>query len=100
METESLVGRKMRGFRFESVKYHFGYDQYIGKTAIVKWDYGLDLEVMFLVDGRILHYPKSLAIEHLVPEAANEIAAVTSNTQYVAGIDFAIELLETVTPEK
>lgn len=66
---ENLVGRKIKGFKFESTKggleYHPYMDSYIGKVGEITWQCEF-VEVKF--KGNILNYPLPEALNHLVEE--------------------------------
>ena len=72
---QSLVGRKMRGFRFEPINesdlfipYNRYMDNFIGIEGEIIVDHPNELIVVFPGNTTHWYYPKSIAIEHLVPE--------------------------------
>jgi len=73
MKKEELIGKKVRGFRFESNKYnglHYAesMDDYIGKVGgIVDYDVNNNYRVKF-EDGMSYHYPAERIEHHLVDE--------------------------------
>ena len=66
MEPEKLIGKKVKGFKFEGILYDSQMDDYIGKIGIIKpWD-----EVNFKVDfgDDFWYYPADQIEAHLVED--------------------------------
>lgn len=72
-ETDNLVGRKMRGFKFEPIQglaYPDNMDKYIGEVGVITETINRDVLSVVMVrfrDGVCWRYPLHLAIEHLIP---------------------------------
>jgi hypothetical protein len=74
MKKEELIGKKVRGFRFENGKYcnldyAINMDDYIGKEGvIIEYDSGFNSYGVRFEDGMSYHYPAERIEHHLVDE--------------------------------
>lgn len=77
MENKNLIGRKVKGFKFESYKYGKlfydpdGMDKHIGKEGVIREYFKEYLSYVVVFDAgscNIWEYPEALIERHLVPE--------------------------------
>ena len=91
--TNSLVGRKMKGFYFRDIENvcHYsvknpwgqGMDVYMGFTGTIMREVGETVYVKF-ADGKMYFYPNSLALQHLEPE---EPISIFKNISHEFGLN-------------
>jgi DNA-directed RNA polymerase sigma subunit (sigma70/sigma32) len=70
---KDLIGRKVRGFKFEDTRYEkFGYcddmDKYIGKIGVIGRYVDEDKSFSVVFDDDFWYYPAELIEQHLVEE--------------------------------
>lgn len=75
---EALIGRKIKGFKFEdaiynALRYDDQMDEYIGQIGTIETHYTFTEQIGVRFDNnRFWAYPASLIEEHLIPEEDNE----------------------------
>jgi predicted RNase H-like HicB family nuclease len=108
MKKEELIGKKVRGFRFEKNKYRLHYaesmDNYIGKIGVIEeYDAEFNSYRVKFEDGMSYHYPAERIEHHLIVEEENEkTKVVCTNTicQGECGECNHLEVVSSVEPTK
>lgn len=88
-KAKSLIGRKVRGFKFESersINYDKDMDDYIGRTGVID---GITKYGNFLVDftDNFFVYPASLIEAHLVEESIDRKISDFKETESIVESD-------------
>ena len=104
MKKEELIGKKVRGFKFDAIKYIYGYsdimDDYIDQIGIIV-EYDLDCNA-FLVSFEDInfYYPAERIEHHLVVEEENEKTKVVCTNTICQGECGECNYMEVVSKEE
>jgi hypothetical protein len=106
MKKEELIGKKVRGFRFEKEVNSVWYmasqmDQYVGKEGIIgEYDPKFDSYRVKFEDGMSYHYPAERIEHHLVVEEENEKTKVVCTNTICQGECGECNYMEVVGQER